>query len=74
MNNGHFPPRDDSSDPVIVIMKLAAEDPDRSLEVNNLMSLVVQTDIIEILTNALVLEEKMQTNVSLLVGLDELAE
>lgn len=57
MNDGLFPPRDDFPDPVVVIMKLTAEGPDRSFEVNNLISLVVKTDIIEISPNALILEE-----------------
>ena len=39
---GLFVPRDDSPDPVVVIMKLAAEGPDDSFEVNNLISLVVE--------------------------------
>lgn len=39
---GLFVPRDDSPDPVVVIMKLAAEGPDGSFEVNNLISLVVE--------------------------------
>lgn len=39
---GLFVPRDDSPDPVIVIMKLAAVGLDGSFEVNNLVSLVVK--------------------------------
>lgn len=39
---GLFVPRDDSPDPVIVIMKLAAEGSDGSFEVNNLISLIVK--------------------------------
>lgn len=42
VENGLFVPRDDSPDPVVVIMKLAAVCPDGSFEVNNLISLVVE--------------------------------
>lgn len=73
-NDGLFVPRDDSPDPVVVIMKLAAEGPDGSFEVNNLISLVAQPYLVEVAANALILEEKVEADVSLPIGFDQLAE
>lgn len=55
-------------------MKLAAEGPDGSFEVNNLISLVAQPYLVEVAANALILEEKLEADVSLPVGFDQLAE